>query len=382
MGSNLADSNSEQSYFRNRNLNFLNKSTYWSSRWRAGLIRLLERILIGVNISDRLAGDSTNLVHLSSVASQILEISLFENATPSKTVFINNSNSLFPNLPLISNNRSTLKILIKNANVDLESGLIRLDNGTILEEALPQWQQLINAGGLVDSYRNLGKSLPSLEGRFTFLPVSNYYYHTLIENLPAILKLHKTNPELKILVKEGAPGWVYEMLDYFSMPFICCEHRFVKISELEVLTSSRGIASTDVDVLRAKLAASNRNTKTRLILTRGNLPRGNPAQEKELYSLLNGFGFTEFDAAGFTFSQQVAIFSNAEFIVGFAGAALANIVWASPNTKVFEIFNHPYRINVYASLASAANLDYASSEWQESQVIPATDILDFFELGN
>ena len=382
MGSNLADSNYEQSYFRNRNLNFLNKSTYWSSRWRAGLIRLLERILIGVNISDRLAGDSTNLVHLPSLANQILEISLFENATPSNTIFINNSNSLFPNLPLISNNRSTLKILIKNANVDLESGLIRLDNGTILEEALPQWQQLINAGGLVDSYRNLGKSLPSLEGRCTFLPVSNYYYHTLIENLPAILKLHKTNPELKILVKKDAPGWVYEMLDYFSVPFKCCEHRFVKISELEVLTSSRGIASTDVDALRSKLAGSNRNIKTRLILTRGNLPRGNPAQEKELYSLLKGFGFTEFDAAGLTFSQQVNIYSNAEFIVGFAGAALANIVWASPNTKVFEIFNHPYRINVYASLASAANLDYASSEWQESQVMPATEILDFFELGS
>jgi capsular polysaccharide biosynthesis protein len=55
----------------------------------------------------------------------------------------------------------------------------------------------------------------------------------------------------------------------------------------------------------------------------------------ELEKLLIARGYVIVEPEKLTFSQQVQLFSNAKTIIGSSGAALANIVFASQNAKIF-----------------------------------------------
>ena len=56
------------------------------------------------------------------------------------------------------------------------------------------------------------------------------------------------------------------------------------------------------------------------------------------------------------------IFSNATEIVALHGAALSNLVFSNLNCRIFEIFNHPYRMYVFRDLAKMTGNSYTSTE--------------------
>lgn len=60
-----------------------------------------------------------------------------------------------------------------------------------------------------------------------------------------------------------------------------------------------------------------------------------------------------------SFRKQVALFENADLIVGPHGAGLANIVFAVPETPVVEIFSPNYVNVCNASIASRIDLRYS-----------------------
>ena len=75
--------------------------------------------------------------------------------------------------------------------------------------------------------------------------------------------------------------------------------------------------------------------------------------------LLINHGFTIILAEELSFTEQVAIFSNAEIIMGLHGAGLVNMLFMKKNCCVIEIRRHgDSRNNCFFSLASELDLNY------------------------
>ena len=79
--------------------------------------------------------------------------------------------------------------------------------------------------------------------------------------------------------------------------------------------------------------------------------------EPELVACLAQYGFQKVELESMPFLDQVRLFHQAEVIVAPHGAALANIVFSPPGTKVIEL--QPWKLqDLFFSLSRSAGLDY------------------------
>ena len=115
-----------------------------------------------------------------------------------------------------------------------------------------------------------------------------------------------------------------------------------------------------VDWLRRRLPprASGEGPR-RLYLTRGDQPNTRRyVQEPELWPWLEQRGFVRVDAGSFSVQEQIDLFSGAEVVVAPHGAALTNITFCRPGTRVLELFASTYVHLGLWTIADAAGLDY------------------------
>jgi len=87
----------------------------------------------------------------------------------------------------------------------------------------------------------------------------------------------------------------------------------------------------------------------------------------EVWKFLEMRGFTKYKVGEISFKKQISLFKNAKIIIGAHGAAFANIIFCSPNTKIVEIKpkNHPNYF--YRKISEINNLNY---KLIETDVVP------------
>lgn len=115
-----------------------------------------------------------------------------------------------------------------------------------------------------------------------------------------------------------------------------------------------------VSWLRNRLPARDSSgTPRRLYLTRGDRPNTRRyVQEPELWPWLEARGFVRVDAGKFSVQEQIDIFHGAEVVVAPHGAALTNVTFSRPGTKVLEMFAASYVHLGLWTIADAVGLDY------------------------
>jgi capsular polysaccharide biosynthesis protein len=86
---------------------------------------------------------------------------------------------------------------------------------------------------------------------------------------------------------------------------------------------------------------------SKVFLTRGDQPLRRFRQEKELADILKGYGFVSVQPEQFSVAEQIAIFSQADVIVGATGAGFANAVYCKPGALVIELMPESFRGNVW-----------------------------------
>ncbi len=59
-----------------------------------------------------------------------------------------------------------------------------------------------------------------------------------------------------------------------------------------------------------------------------------------------------------TLAEQISLFGSSDIIVAQHGAALANVVWCKPNTRVIEIVPEGYRVNCFPPLSRLIGLEH------------------------
>jgi capsular polysaccharide biosynthesis protein len=95
-----------------------------------------------------------------------------------------------------------------------------------------------------------------------------------------------------------------------------------------------------------------------LYISRGKATRRRVLNEIEVSHVLEENGFKVVHFEDFSFFEQVELISSASVVVAPHGAALANLVFCAPQTKVIEIFAPKYVNQCYLALAHQVNLDY------------------------
>lgn len=89
--------------------------------------------------------------------------------------------------------------------------------------------------------------------------------------------------------------------------------------------------------------------------------------ENQLRTLLEKHGFLYLEDRPRTVREQIGIFRGAKIVIAPHGAALTNLLWCEPKTKVIELFNPNYCPKYYENLAVFGGLEYHSLGIDESK---------------
>ena len=344
-------SKQSESFSKNRRREFKEQVNYWRYNLESGFLRFTERIILGFNVSDILSGDLAQIEHLDEVTDQVKIRKLIQNAT----FQMKREESI-----LSSEQASTPQYLFKiqNARVDTLTGLVVLDSGFIIDSTFAKWQNIIYRGGIGSSIKRTKRAKKKLAGTHMVMPHSPFYYHTVIDLLPNLVRIREENPECnKVVINSLAPKWAIEILEQFGFDVHVTKRNAVIVEDLFAISAPRVVVKRNLESLRLGLTTKPVNT---LIVSRKGTPRNNDAIEESLAALIPGAQVV--DPGQLSVAEQIQLFSKAKIIIGLHGGALTNCVWMDTSSKVIEIFNHAYRTSDYERLCMELGIKYQSVE--------------------
>lgn len=335
-------------YFNNRKKNFNEQFNYWKFNFGSGCLRLIERVFFGFNVSDMLAGNLGQVIHLQEVKNQVTERRFLENSQM----------QVLKGSELISRNSEAsppqYSFVIRDARVDVLTGVILLNSGFILDSTLAKWQKLLFRGGISSAVKRSKRAKAKIAGTHMVLPHSPYYYHTLIDELPNLIKMRETYSDCNsVIVHDIMPKWGLELLSYFNFETYITSEKALIVENLITLTAPRAILKNNLNYLRVNL---HQNPTDIVIVTRNGTPRSDALIEKALLEQIPRAILI--DPAEISVTQQVEVFSKAKVIIGLHGGALSNVIWMDTSGVLIEIFNHAYRTSDYERLCAELGISY------------------------
>ncbi len=244
---------------------------------------------------------------------------------------------------------------------------------------LGEVSKMISRSDFVDDYEKhpvLHTKLPpieSIKGRVAVLSISfagTNYYHWLLDLLPRLALIEKGGESLDsidyFLVNDRASRFQRESLEHLGIPKqkIMESHWHPHIQATELIVPSfpcdtGHFSRWQVDWLQEKFRSENAAKPfRRLYLNRRKVSYRKVENESDIENLLYQYGFESIDPADYSIQEQVRLFSEAEILIAPHGAALANIVFCQPGTKVVELI-HPKAVNLmFWTLSETIGLDY------------------------
>jgi len=255
-------------------------------------------------------------------------------------------------------------IFLDNVRVDLGENFIQLDTGHILNSRLTA--HAISSGEHWSSIRKIRRSKATNLQKGNFYPIANqkYFYHFLVEELPEIISASQSDLEVTFVTYGGQPKFVSDLCNLVGIQLKILERKIHLFERVIIPNYSRMNSNWSIDqlaLLKNMIVVEKTNTQKILLLRKGKV-RSDEKLEEFLVNYLVPFGFEVIDPDEFTSSEQISIFSNTTEIVALHGAALSNLVFSNSDCRIFEIFNHPYRMYVFRDLARMNSISYASAE--------------------
>jgi len=258
--------------------------------------------------------------------------------------------------------------ILKDVCVCVSSGMAWLPEGYILEESVGSLRRIMGWGSTLHEPFLPAKTLCIQEPIVACPPTG--YFHWLFEIMPNVLHALSTISNTKILVPEKSPKYVLDALellfgsnDYCKKVLIA--RNVLRVSSLimpQVEVYSGFVHPGDIKklraVLKAKIVPTESIAKESVYVSRSWIPKRRLTNEEELEEKLRGLGFDIVHCENMLFRDQIALFSNARFIVGPHGAGLSNMVWADSPCEVLEIFRNNMFNDCYARLAVSLGFNY------------------------
>lgn len=96
----------------------------------------------------------------------------------------------------------------------------------------------------------------------------------------------------------------------------------------------------------------------RVFISRKRATGGRQYNERECGEVALRFGFEIVFVEDYSLSEQIALFNNAEFIIGGSGAAFTNLLYCSTNCHVICLFGYSNLLSYWSTLASMNGAHY------------------------
>ena len=261
---------------------------------------------------------------------------------------------------------------LRDVVVTPRTGLAWLPGGPILQESagsLPRlFQKRIAA--------TLRRPVPLAEpGPVVVFPTFSYY-HVLFDVLANVLHALSFVPSAKILLPARHPRFVNGILDFLGVPKEKCLTAegpvFVKdLVFAPVWVNGGFIPPVDLATLRNAILPriEPSDDLPRDIYISRSLSRNRPlANESGIEDFLRKRGFSIIHFEKIPFAEQMRLVAGAKRIVAPHGAGLANLVAATPGTRVVEFLSRNWFNTCYAKLAAQLGCTY---RFVESRTAPA-----------
>lgn len=217
-----------------------------------------------------------------------------------------------------------------------KTGLLWLDKKIVVESTLWNYEDLRNLEPCPIFPRKI-------DGEFLSLP-DNSFFHFLIEDLPRYLQARSLKQESKTIVGSRSK-YILEMLNTFAGDsYLVAGYAIMpEIVYISEKISGELFSSFDLDILRQNfnqylikserqnIFISRKDISGTKYVTRG----VNLKNSIEEIFINKGFKIVYFEKM--SLFEQISLSHNANVIAGFHGAGLANIIWASPGTRIIEI---------------------------------------------
>lgn len=211
-------------------------------------------------------------------------------------------------------------------------------------------------------------------------PYCNNYYHWLFDTLPRLeaevcqgqskLYVHQYRPfqretlrilgidPVRLVAAESHPFVRADLLLVPSLPFPPLPAppsvwRLPVVSAAACRFLRQELAPR---AMRAAAAGMPRAGKRRLFIRR----QGARAivNQGEVWKMLERQGFSEVALESLSVAEQIAVFAQAEVVVGVHGAGLSNVVFCRPGTRVVEMMPSAWAMPCYWSVSRHVGLDY------------------------
>jgi hypothetical protein len=194
---------------------------------------------------------------------------------------------------------------------------------------------------------------------------SGTYYHWMFEVLPRIELLRRSGLEIDRYVTHPLQlRFQSETIDALGIRARVIESAgpfHIEAERLAVPSLVPSVApSWACQFLRREFLTPGRpEGRTRLYVSRATAARGRHVRnEEQVADTLVRLGFDVVALDSLSVAEQVRLFRSAECVVGAHGAALTNLVFCDPGTKVIELFAPRYVHPIYWLLSTHCALDY------------------------
>jgi len=192
---------------------------------------------------------------------------------------------------------------------------------------------------------------------------SENYFHWMTESLARVLSFQKLNKSSKILLSKQFDKYefVSKTLDILDVEYTTYSSKsLIKVKKLFLTTHTAPAGNYNSEIILELQNKLNNNsissTKKRLWLSRKYSDRRFLSNEDDLCEIFEKYNIEIIYPEQFTYSQQIEIYRNAEFIGGVHGAALVNMLYMEMNKNILELRDkNDNHNNCYYSLATLLN---------------------------
>ena len=204
---------------------------------------------------------------------------------------------------------------------------------------------------------------------------SGNYYHWLLDLVPRVLLLKHAAQNFSnydaLLLNGSRANYEREILAALGVPlekirYVDSRERFQIASAVFPSMDINVTAPWKVHGLRDLPFSGKQNQHRRLYLSRASAAVRRIANENEISEVLRHRNFEIVEAENLSWREQANLFADASVIVAPHGAALANIVFCKPGTRVVEISTRAGYRDWYWQLAAVAGLSHEVMEAQRS----------------
>lgn len=270
-------------------------------------------------------------------------------------------------------------ILIKPMN-DVGSVLVRNEDGIFFEDISTRYFKAFkdfDFSILKNSHFDGTSVLLSLDS-------ASNYFHWTCQLLPRVKLLQEYGVDWskinKILIPQIRGDFVKQSLAILGVPLDKLieqeKHHVLNFDSLIIPCKANThihLSRWSIEFLRESfLKDGNQKPTDNIYIARRESFGRNLKNEEEVLKVLKEHDFKVIFCEDYSITEQAEIFNRAKCIVAPHGAALANLAYCQPKTKVIEIFNHTYKSNLYWNFANILGLNYFYYVTPEEHALPET----------